>query len=250
MSSQPEPMTIPGSDPRAIDMLFAIREGDLAKVRRLIAEHPGLERARVLGRDNKGWRTPLHMVADWPGYFPNGPAIVQVLADAGADPNDRGDAPVSETPLHWAASNDDYEVAVALIDAGADIEVPGGTIGTPLANAIGYACWHVARLLVARGAHVHRLWMAAALGDWTSLEALLAADPPPDGDEISHGFWQACHGGQLRVAQYLLAQGGDMNYVPEYAGSASVIDVATATSTRRQALETWLRDIGAAGQPG
>ena len=58
---------------------------------------------------------------------------------AGADPGDRGQAR-SETPLHWAASSDDAEVAEALIDAGADVHGPQGSIGTPLANAIGYAC--------------------------------------------------------------------------------------------------------------
>src|SRR5258705_9045076 len=42
-------------------------------------------------------------------------------------------------------------VADALIDAGADLETPGGSIGTPLDNAVGYGCWHVARLLIARG---------------------------------------------------------------------------------------------------
>jgi ankyrin repeat protein len=80
-----------------------------------------------------------------------------MLIDAGADP----DAAVegswhAETPLHRAASSDDVEVARTLIDGGADIEAPGASIagGTPLDDAIGYGCWQVARLLVARGARV------------------------------------------------------------------------------------------------
>jgi len=32
--------------------------------------------------------------------------------------------------LHWAASSDDADVAEALIDGGADVEAPGGSIGT------------------------------------------------------------------------------------------------------------------------
>jgi hypothetical protein len=28
----------------------------------------------------------LHLVTDWPGYFPSGPQIVRLLIDAGADP--------------------------------------------------------------------------------------------------------------------------------------------------------------------
>jgi hypothetical protein len=74
--------------------------------------------------------------------------------------------------LHWAASNDDLEVAVALIDGGADLETPGGSIGTPLDNAIGYGCWNVARLLVERGARVDQMWHAGALGMLTRLRGV------------------------------------------------------------------------------
>ena len=46
------------------------------------------------------------------GVFPSGPAVVRLLIEAGVDP----DAPVagswhSETPLRWAASSDDVDVA-------------------------------------------------------------------------------------------------------------------------------------------
>ncbi len=73
-------------------------------------------------------------------YFPNGPQIVHLLIQAGADPNFRHPTRCGETALHWAASSDDVDVAAALIDGGADIDVPGGSIGTPLANAVGYGC--------------------------------------------------------------------------------------------------------------
>ena len=112
-------------------------------------------------------------MADWPGYFPYGAQIVPLLIAAGADPNFRDPEPGSETPLHWAASSDDVDVAAALIDGGADIEVPDGSIGTPLDNAIGYGCWHVARLLVTRGARVDKLWHAGALGLLDRVEELL-----------------------------------------------------------------------------
>ena len=109
-----------------------------------------MEQPLGLGRPFKT-RSALHIVADWPGYFPNGPEIARVLLATGAHPNYREAEPGSETPLHWAASSDDVDVASALIDGGADIETPNGSIGMPLDNAIGYACWNVARLLVARG---------------------------------------------------------------------------------------------------
>jgi ankyrin repeat protein len=161
----------------------------------------------------------LHAATDWPGYFPAAPAAVALLLEAGADPNDDtgGDRP--ETPLHWAASTDDLEVAVALIDGGADLETPGGSIGTQLDNAIGYGCWHVARLLVQRGAPVHALWHAAALGMLTRLDEILAVTPPPTAEDVNGAFWQACHGGQRRAAERLLAAGAEINATPDYANN-------------------------------
>lgn len=242
MEGELVPATITGDDPRAAELLTAIRGGDLAAVRGLLEAHPGLERVRVLSADGKGWRTPLHMVADWPGYFPNGPEMVYLLAGAGADPDDRADTPGAETPLHWAASSDDFEVAAALIEIGADINAPGGSIGTPIANAVGYACWHVGRLLLTRGAQVDALWIAAALGNRALLKAMLSASPPPGPEEISHAFWQACHGGQLRIARQLLDLGADPAYIPAYA-TKTALEISTSTSTRREAVVAWLRTV-------
>jgi hypothetical protein len=45
-----------------------------------------------------------------------------------------------------------------LIDAGADVNADGGSIGTVLDNAVGYGCWNVARLLLQRGARVDKPW--------------------------------------------------------------------------------------------
>jgi hypothetical protein len=40
-----------------------------------------------LARSLGGSGTPLHAATDWPGFFANGPDVVAVLIDAGADPN-------------------------------------------------------------------------------------------------------------------------------------------------------------------
>ena len=67
------------------------------------------------------------MVADWPGYFPEGPAAVRLLIEASADPNAVvTDGTQAETPLHWAASSDDADVAEALISGGADPDATPG----------------------------------------------------------------------------------------------------------------------------
>lgn len=126
-------------------------------------ERPELATAQIV--DNRGGigRTLLHVVTDWPGYYPNGPDTVALLLAAGADPDANTGGGRPETPLHWAASSDDLDVAEALIDGGATDDA-GGSIGTPLENAVGYGCWHVARLLYAQGARADKLWVAAGLG--------------------------------------------------------------------------------------
>src|SRR5580658_3040643 len=178
--------TLPHGDPVAAELILAIHGGDQGVLRRLLSERPELASVRMVGRKGMkgGWRTPLLAATDWPGYFPAAPATAAVLLDAGADPNDDSGGKQPETPLHWAASSVDVDVAVVLIDGGANLETPGGCIGTPLDNAVGFACWHVARLLVARGAKVDKLWHAAALGMLSRAEEL-ASEETVAGEEIS-----------------------------------------------------------------
>jgi hypothetical protein len=238
-------LTLPHGDPVAIELTSAIHRGDVDGLRRMLAERPELASVHMIGRKGLegGWRTPLHAATDWPGYFPAAPATVARLLEAGADPNDDtgGDRP--ETPLHWAASTDDVDVAVVLVDNGADLETPVGSIGTPLDNAIGYACWHVARLLVARGAAVDKLWHAAALGMLERIEQLLEQRPEAPAD-VSQAFWHACAGGQRRAAEYLLARGADLNWEPDYA-DGTPLDAAGSLGTRQSNVVSWLKDLGA-----
>jgi hypothetical protein len=243
-------MDLAPTDPLAIRLTAAVHSGALDELARLLAEQPELVNARIAGRRG-GFRTPLHLVTDWPGYFPNGPAVVRLLIEAGADPGGQSADGESETPLHWAASSDDLEVAAALIDGGAGIEVRGGSIagGSPLANAVGYGCWHVARLLLSRGARVDSLWQAAALGLDDRVLELLATDPPPAQTELDNAFWQACHGGQLRTADLLLARGADIHAKPDYSDQ-SALEVAGSPDTRRGQLVSWLSEHGAAPASG
>jgi uncharacterized protein len=231
------------ADQVAIELTVAIKGGDVPALKRLLAARPGPASERITGRKG-GTSTPLHIVTDWPGYFPNGPAIVRILIEADADPNALTSPGKPETPLHYAASSDDADVADALINGGADLEVPGGSIGTPLDNAVGYGCWHVARLLVARGARVDKLWHAAALGLLPRLEELIVSGPAAD--ELNEAFWQACHGGQRRAAELLLNRGADPVKIPDYASGQTPVQVAGALDTRRENLVGWLRErIGA-----
>ncbi len=244
--------TVDSGDPAAVALVRAIRTGNLTALEWALADHPGLAAARIrLGEGRSA--TALHVATDWPGYYPAGPAIVRALIEAGADPNARAEGgPFAETPLHWAASSDDADVAAALIDGGADLEAGGGSIagGTPLDNAVGYGCWHVARLLAGNGAAVRKLWQAAALGMLARLDEFFASAPGPSAQQIDEAFWHACHGGQRRAAEYLLARGADINAVPGYA-QQSALAAAAGPDTRRGILAGWLREQGAAAaDPG
>lgn len=227
-------------DPDADAAVAAIRSGDVAGLTRILEAKPSITRDPVPGYQG---RTLLHITTDWPGYWPNGPEVVGVLIAHGADPNHRGGGNSDgETPLHWAASSDDADVARALLEAGADAEAPDGSIGTPLDNAIGYGCWHVAELLAAHGARIDKLWHAAALGRLDRLEELLALDPSPE--DISQAFWHACGAAQRRAAERLVNAGADLAWVPEYA-EGTALDAATGRSTRRDNVINWLIEQGA-----
>jgi len=241
-----DPLFLEHGDPVAVGLTQAIQRGDLDALERMLTGRPELASVRMIGRNGVegGWRTPLHAATDWPGYFPAAPAAVALLLEAGADPDDDTGGDCPETPLHWAASTDDVDVAVVLVDAGADLESPGGSIGTPLDNAVGYGCWHVARLLVQRGARVEKLWHAAALGMLERLDELLLASRPTV-DDLEGAFWQACHGGQRRAAERLLAEGADINASPDYASNQRALDQALKPDTRRNLLADWLRESGA-----
>jgi uncharacterized protein len=227
---------VDSNDPVARAAVQAIRTGDTTALASLLSQHPGLVSEQI-----HETRTPLHVVTDWPGYFPAVPATVRLLIEAGADPNVDSGGKRPETPLHWAASSDDADVADALISGGADLETPGGSIGTPLDNAVGYGCWNVARLLVGRGARVDKLWHAAALGNMARVEELLAASPPPSPDDVTEAFWQACHAGQRRTAERLLASGADLDGTPGYSDQTAA-EVAAELDTQRENLVTWLHD--------
>ena len=226
----------------ADELVDALHAGDIDAVQSLLRTNPELARGSLGGRHAD--RTALHVLTDWPGYFPNGPQLVRVLVEAGADPNARPPGgPGSETPLHWAASSDDVDVARALIDAGADLQAPEGSIGSPLDNAIGYACWNVAALLVERGAPVDKLWHAAALGMLDRLEEL-AAQPEVDRDAISQAFWHACGAARRRAAELLLDRGADLDWTPPYA-HGTALDTAQGTGTQRENVIEWLKSRGA-----
>nr|MDT0665316.1 ankyrin repeat domain-containing protein [Micromonospora sp. DSM 115978] len=96
-------MYIRTDDPLAVAAVVAVQTGDLPVLRELLADHPELATARLgddIGDGDAMSRTLLHVATDWPGHYPNGPATVAALVEAGADVNARFTGPHTETPLH------------------------------------------------------------------------------------------------------------------------------------------------------
>ncbi|WP_151476239.1 ankyrin repeat domain-containing protein [Streptomyces albicerus] len=235
--------TLDSQDALAVAATEAIRGGDLPALRQCLAEHPGLADARIVRRGpGAGTRSLLHIAADWPGHFPNGPAVVATLVAAGADPNARFEGSHAETPLHWAASSNDVPVLDALVEAGADIEAPGAVIGggTPLADARAFGQWRAAYRLVELGART-TLPDAATLGLLDRVKDFVERPEPPDHDAVTRAFWGACHGGQLATADYLLAHGADLDWI----GYDDKTPLDIARTADADGVVRWLRERGA-----
>src|SRR5260370_10720837 len=88
MSEQQTGKRIPGDDHVAVQLRLAVHGGDVEAIRRLLQADPALASARLVRKDDSS-TTPLHLVTDWPGYFPGGPDIVRPLVSAAPDPNAR-----------------------------------------------------------------------------------------------------------------------------------------------------------------
>ena len=243
-------MDISADEPLAISTVSAIQHGAVSELKQLLSDNPELATARII--DSCGVRRSLlHIATDWPGHFPNVKETIAALVEAGADVNAQvetsGQNPSRESPLHWAASSNDVDAIDALLDAHADIEIPGAvfTNGPPISDAIVFAQWNAARRLVDRGAQTS-VWQAAALGLLERVKHECEATQPPTKDTVTKAFWHACRGGQLETAKYLLECGADLNWV----GWQNQTPLTAAEQSKNGKLVEWLRNCGAKNNRG
>src|SRR5207244_3589290 len=110
-----------------VSLTTALRNGALPSLNALLSAHPHLTTVHIGTASDA--RTALHILADAPGHRPSRTESATALVRAGADVNAPFVGFHAETPLHWAASNDDVELVDALVDLGADVEAKGGVIG-------------------------------------------------------------------------------------------------------------------------
>jgi uncharacterized protein len=238
-------MALRWNEPLAVEITAAVQRGQADRLRRLLDKHPGLARARIVkDGEGAGSRTLLHLFADWPGHRRNPHEIVAVLVAAGADPNAPGlpGDKQQETPLHWAASNDDVELVDALLDFGADVNTPGSVIGGlgAIADAAVFGGQRAGLRLVERGARTN-LYQAAALGLLDRVQDELESEPRPNTEGVTTAFWAACGGDHQDVARLLLAAGANINWVGW--NNQTALDAAQAADAVD--LAAWLEANGA-----
>jgi uncharacterized protein len=264
---------------------------DLSRLTRLLAEHPELavsplerwaDRARG---EPLGYITMMRFNHDrlgLPAELPGTGAIAKALIEAGA-PVD-GQPGDKETPLITAASSGDAEVARALIDAGADVEAisapdSGGVPnGTALQHAAVFGMTDVVDVLVAAGAKIHDLEMAAAAGDITGwpldrftlqsrlralvfaadhqrlevIDRLVAAGTPvnePDAEWERLPLHTAAGNGRVASVRRLLAHGADPNLRGPGHNITPLEESQRESSPAHREVETILRPLTRSDTP-
>ncbi len=224
--------------------IFAIKSGDIDKLRELIAKDPSLATAR----SSRSHPTLHQCLALDALDVSNKVEMAKILIDAGADING---------PLGAAASIDNVEIAELLLDLGAAINGIGSW--SPLEETLYWRNYKVRDLLLARGASMHNLRIAAGLGrvdliesffrgdgslkpeagkiDWpfggleesnlnrgikAELRAKVAEWSDEPQDIINNAFVYTCNNNQVDAARLLLEKGAQVSAIPpgfDYAGT-------------------------------
>lgn len=130
-------------------LIYAVRKNDLGAVKRKISETPSSQRKDLINKkEEKSERTPLHYAAK-EGYTD----IAVYLVENGADIN--VEALGSFTPLHTAAAYGHSDIAIYLINKGANINVvqsSGCATGFTSMNwAITHSLYEVVRAMLENG---------------------------------------------------------------------------------------------------
>jgi hypothetical protein len=214
------------ADTASADALFeaaveAVIAGDLATLRRLLAEDPELVRRR----SSRPHRSALLHYVSANGVEdarqvtpPNVVEVAAALLDAGADVNAASEAygggsttlGLTATSVHPERAGVQIALLRLLLDRGAVLEgAPGTMVRSCLANGRGAAAAflaaHGAGLDLASAAGVGRLDLVAAAFDERG-----GLRPPATREQMDAGFLWACQFGHDGVAGFLLDRGVDI----------------------------------------
>jgi hypothetical protein len=258
-------------DPAVQRVIVAVRSGDIEMLRDTLRADPaaanprwvaGFHRPAPIPNDS----IPLFCVSE--GVFRgtntrhNAYDMIRMLIAAGADTHIEGDI-----VLESAVSFDVIDGVAALLDSGAAIDGDG----VPMAYAMHFGYVEVAGLLGRRGAKCD-LRFAAGLGEldvvksWFDADGSLKPGPgalaDPYGQELkdrgqspfrcertrpnilSQALYFACVHNRLEVADFLLAQGADINAIVPGLDTRATVLHRVATSNGRfthSEIETAIR---------
>lgn len=164
----------------------AAHDGDLARARQILAQHPG-----VLQSHNTREMTPLGVA-----MMSGDRKAFNALLDLGADPTWLGDT--RDTDLHLAAILTDRYWLDALIKRGVNLEIPNTLGETPLFAALGPETRDNFELLLKAGADIHArrtadgetlLHKAAGISDYDAVPRLLKLGVDPTlRDHVGYTF--------------------------------------------------------------
>lgn len=223
-----EAVTKPGSPVARFEAAVeAVIDGDVATLRQLLRDDPGLARARSTRVNNFDppvhRATLLHYLAanGVEGYRQRSPQnaveVAKVLLEAGADPNALQDSYggqnttmamlVSSSPPKQAGVQ--VPLVNTLIDYGASLEPLGnGPAASPLMTALVHGSAEAAEALLRRGARVDSLPAAAGLGRIDDAKRFLPSATPL---ERHQALAIAAQLGQSAIVKLLLDAGEDPN---------------------------------------
>jgi ankyrin repeat protein len=166
--------TLFGAESR--DLLLAIRDGDHARVQKLLRAG-----ADVNTRDFDGTTALMHSVIE------SDVTMMKLLLDSGAEVNAKNT--LGSTALMYAAVN--LEKARLLLDRGADLNVRGKSGATPMSVAVTtFGSTPVLKLLMAKGAEPENRLMVgvAQKGDLEAIRYLLSIGVSPGGADSATVF--------------------------------------------------------------
>jgi ankyrin repeat protein len=216
------------ADPNAVDaagrtpLHEAAAQGSADAVRLLLRAGARRHAWTVIreGEEEREWGTPLHFAA----ARGSADAVKALVENTDADletlvRDAEGRLERADAALHIAAKHNRAEVAAALVDAGADIEMHGWEGMTPLGTAAHYGSVATARMLLQRGAahipagdsrNTPALTTAAASGQVKMLEILVEHGADVNRTDASWQIATALHaaaaGGHVEAARYLISQ--------------------------------------------
>jgi len=192
-----------------------IRTNDLEHVAELINRDPQIVHSQVAPMKGPGWTNydwePIHLAA-----FEGNAGAVELLLDAGAEVDSRGQDGYAPTPLFIAAREGKTEAVRLLIGKGADVNFTDWGGKRPLHAAARERHVDVCDLLIRAGADVNARVNSSSktpldLARSPATAELLLIHGAARGAELGPLLHQVVHKGDVECAEELLRNGADPN---------------------------------------